>query len=198
MTELEELHEKIKKCEKCELYENRTNAVPGEGAKDADIMLIGEAPGYNEDQEGRPFVGKAGNILTDLLERSDLERSEVFIGNVIKCKPPDNRDPTDEEVETCLPYLKKQVRKIKPRLIISLGRVAAKTLLNRSVKVSEEHGALKDLEFGGWSCKLFISYHPAAALYGGGTRNKLEEDFDKLSEIVDDIENFKTSKQTTL
>ena len=198
MTNLEDLHEKIKTCEECELYEERTNAVPGEGPKDADVMLIGEAPGYNEDQEGRPFVGKAGDVLEELLEKAGLERKQVFIGNVIKCRPPENRDPTDEEIETCLPYLKKQIREIEPKLIVSLGRIAGRTLLDRSVKVSKEHGDLKDIEFGGWSCKLFVSYHPAAALYGGGTREKLEKDFEELKEILKELKNFKTTKQTTL
>ncbi len=198
MADLDELDDRIETCTKCDLHENRTNAVPGEGPEDADVMLIGEAPGYNEDQQGRPFVGKAGDILTDLLNDAGLERDEVFIGNVIKCKPPENRDPTDEEIETCLPYLKEQIREIGPKLIVSLGRIAGRTLLDRAVKVSEEHGKLKDIEFGGWSCKLFVSYHPAAALYGGGTREKLEKDFEKLGEIVKNIGDFKTSRQTTL
>ncbi len=199
MKNLEELAGKIKSCTLCDLHKNRTKAVPGEGPKDADIMLIGEAPGYNEDQEGRPFVGDAGDILTDLLEdQAGLDRSDVFIGNVIKCRPPDNRDPKDEEIESCSPYLKKQVRNIEPKLIVSLGRFAARLLLDRSVKVSKEHGELKDIEYGGWKCKLFISYHPAASLYGADAKIKLKEDFSKLEELKKDLDNFKSSKQTTL
>lgn len=197
MEDLEELADQIKTCTLCDLHKNRTKAVPGEGPENADIMLIGEAPGYHEDQQGRPFVGNAGNILTDLLENAGLNRDEVFIGNVIKCRPPENRDPTEEEIKTCSPYLKKQIRNIKPKLIISLGRFAARLLSNRSVKISKEHGQLKDMEYGGWSCKLFISYHPAAALYGADARNKLEKDFEELKDTIQNLNNFKTTKQKT-
>ncbi|KXB07867.1 hypothetical protein AKJ56_02210 [candidate division MSBL1 archaeon SCGC-AAA382N08] len=197
MEDLEELADQIKTCTLCDLHKNRTKAVPGEGPENADIMLIGEAPGYHEDQQGRPFVGNAGNILTDLLESAGLNRDEVFIGNVIKCRPPENRDPTEEEIKTCSPYLKKQIRNIKPKLIISLGRFAARLLSNRSVKISKEHGQLKDMEYGGWSCKLFISYHPAAALYGADARNKLEKDFEELKDTIQNLNNFKTTEQKT-
>lgn len=198
MTGLEELAEEIKNCTQCELHKNRTNAVPGEGPPDSDIILIGEAPGYHEDQQGEPFVGDAGDVLTELLEKAGLGRDEVFIGNVLKCRPPKNRDPTEKEIETCSPYLKEQIRSIEPKLIISLGRFAARLLLDRNVKVSKEHGKLRDIEYAGWSCKLFISYHPAAALYGGGNRQKLEADFEKLKGIVGNLADYKTSKQTTL
>lgn len=194
---LEELAEKIRSCTLCDLHKNRTNAVPGEGPEGSDIMLIGEAPGYHEDQEGRPFVGDAGDLLTDLLKRAGLERSDVFIGNVLKCRPPENRDPTEEEIETCSPYLEKQIRFLEPKLIVSLGRFAARLLTGRSVKVSDEHGELKDVEYAGWSCKLFVSYHPAAALYGADAGRKLEEDFDRLGELIKDLDSFKTSRQTT-
>lgn len=197
MSDLNKLAEQIRQCELCDLHKSRTNAVPGEGPEDTDIMLIGEAPGYHEDQEGRPFVGKAGDILTDLLEKAGLSRDEVFIGNVLKCRPPENRDPTEEEIEICSPYLKKQIRDIKPKLIITLGRFSARLLLNRSVKVSQEHGNLEESDYGNWSCKLFISYHPAAALYGAEARIKLEEDFEKLKDIVKNLDNFKTSQQMT-
>lgn len=198
MVSLEGLAEEIKNCTLCDPHKNRTKAVPGEGPEDSDIMLIGEAPGYHEDQQGKPFVGNAGDVLTELLEKAGLGRSEVFIGNVLKCRPPENRDPTEREIETCSPYLKKQIRIIQPKLIISLGRFAARLLLDRNVKVSKEHGKLKDIEYAGWSCKLFVSYHPAAALYGGGNREKLESDFEELGEIAKNLDSFKTSKQTTL
>lgn len=198
MEDLDSLRNKIRTCTLCELHKTRTNAVPGEGPENADIMLIGEAPGYNEDQQGRPFVGDAGDILTDLLEKAGLDRSEVFIGNVIKCRPPKNRDPTEEEIETCSPYLKKQIRNIKPKIIVTLGRFAAKLLLDRSVKVSKEHGKLEESNYAGWTCKLFISYHPAAALYGANVNKKLEEDFEKLKDIIKNLNNFKPIQQTTL
>lgn len=198
MKDLEELAEQIKSCTLCDLHKNRTEAVPGEGPEDADVMFIGEAPGYHEDQQGRPFVGDAGDVLTDLLEKAGLERDEVFIGNVIKCRPPENRDPTPVEVETCSPYLEKQIQNIEPKLIVSLGRFAAKLLLDRNVKVSKEHGEVEDLRYGGYSCKIFVSYHPAASLYGPEAGSKLEEDFKKLNDIVENLDDIKTSKQTTL
>lgn len=184
MNDLKELSEKIRSCTRCDLHKNRTNAVPGKGPEDADVMFIGEAPGYYEDQRGEPFVGKAGKILTKLLEKAGLKRDDVFIGNVIKCRPPDNRDPTPEEIEACSPYLKKQILNIQPEIIVSLGRFAARLLLGRSLSISREHGQLKDSNYGGWRCKLFVSYHPAAALYGAEVGRKLEEDFEKLKDII--------------
>ncbi|KXB04782.1 hypothetical protein AKJ48_01440 [candidate division MSBL1 archaeon SCGC-AAA261O19] len=193
-----ELDEKIRECTLCDLHKSRTNAVPGEGPDDADIMMIGEAPGYYEDQEGLPFVGSAGKKLDGLLEKAGLKRGEIFIGNVLKCRPPENRDPTTEEIETCRPYLERQIRTIKPKLIVALGRFAAGELLGKSVSVSREHGELRDSSYGGWHCKLFISYHPAAALYGADAAMKLEEDFEKLGEVVEKLDEFKTAEQTTL
>jgi len=199
LSEIEEIRENIKECTLCDLHKERTNTVPGEGPEDAKIALIGEAPGYNEDQEGKPFVGDAGDILTELLEKkAGLERKDVFIGNVLKCRPPENRDPKDKEIEACSPYLKKQIRTIEPKLIVSLGRFAANLFSDNSVKISKEHGEIKDIEYGGWKCKLLLSYHPAAALYGGGVREKLNKDFSKLGEAKDNLNDFKTSKQKTL
>ncbi|KXB03444.1 hypothetical protein AKJ47_02250 [candidate division MSBL1 archaeon SCGC-AAA261G05] len=193
-----ELDEKIRECTLCDLHKSRSNAVPGEGPDDADIMMIGEAPGYYEDQEGLPFVGSAGKKLDGLLEKAGLKRGEIFIGNVLKCRPPENRDPTTEEIETCRPYLERQIRTIKPKLIVALGRFAGGELLGKSVSVSREHGELRDSSYGGWHCKLFISYHPAAALYGADAAMKLEEDFEKLGEVVEKLDEFKTAEQTTL
>lgn len=198
MDDLEKIADEIRSCTRCVLHENRTKAVPGEGPEDSDVMLIGEAPGYHEDQQGEPFVGDAGDVLDRLLEKSGLDRSEVFIGNIIKCRPPENRDPKKEEIAECTAYLERQIKSIQPKLIVSLGRISAKELLDRPVKVSKEHGNLRDLEYSGWYCKIFISYHPAASLYGADTERKLEKDFERLGEIIDDIENFQTSKQTTL
>ncbi len=198
MNEMKRLAERIRNCNLCDLHKTRTKAVPGEGPDDADLMFIGEAPGYHEDQQGRPFVGDAGNLLDDLLEIAELDRDEVFIGNVMKCRPPENRDPKEEEIESCSPYLEKQIRSIQPKLVVSLGRFATQLLCSGSPKVSEKHGDLKDIEYAGFSVKLFISYHPAAALYGADARKKLEDDFEKLGELVKNLDKFKTSKQTTL
>lgn len=195
---LEDLRSKVEECELCGLHKSRTNVVFGSGPATADMMLIGEAPGYNEDQKGIPFVGKAGENLDKLLGTANLNREDVFIANVLKCRPHENRDPTLDEIETCRTYLKRQIRIIKPKLIISLGRFAAGELLDRSVRVSREHGELEDCSYGGWHCKLFMSYHPAAALYGAEAGVRLEEDFEKLGDIVKDIDKFKTIEQTTL
>lgn len=196
--DMNELDEKIKKCTKCDLHKTRTNAVPGEGPKDADVMLIGEAPGHNEDQKGKPFVGSAGKKLEKLLNKAGLERDEIFIVNVLKCRPKNNRDPTQKEIELCRPYLKKQIRMIKPKLIVTLGRFAASELLGRSVKISREHGEVEDSSYAGWHCKLFKSYHPAAALYGAEVGEKLEKDFEELGKVISNLSEFKTAEQTTL
>ncbi|MFW5911844.1 MAG: uracil-DNA glycosylase family protein [Candidatus Hadarchaeota archaeon] len=198
MDSLKNIAEQVRNCKRCELHKNRTNAVPGEGPKRSDVMLIGEAPGYNEDQQGRPFVGDAGDVLEGLLEKANLSRGDVYIANIIKCRPPENRDPKKGEIKECTAYLKRQIKLIEPKLIVSLGRVSARELLGRSVKVSKEHGALIDLDYSGWYCKAFISYHPAAALYGADTEIKLERDFKKLGEIVKNLDSFNTSRQTTL
>ena len=119
MTELEKLYEEIRNCHKCRLAESRTNAVPGEGPEDAQIMFIGEAPGFHEDRQGRPFVGAAGRFLDQLLESIGIKREEVYICNVIKCRPPGNRDPLADEIKACAPYLDRQIEIIKPRLIVT-------------------------------------------------------------------------------
>lgn len=190
---MDELNREIETCKRCGLHETRTNAVPGEGPIDADFMLVGEAPGYYEDREGKPFVGSAGKNLTELLESAGLKRDQVFIGNVLKCRPPNNRDPNDEEIEICSPFLQRQVRFIEPKLIVSLGRFAASVLLNRPISVGRAHGKLKDCSYGGWKCQLFVSYHPAAALYGEDARRKLEDDFKKLGKIKEELNDFQTT-----
>lgn len=195
---MDELKREIETCKRCGLHELRTNAVSGEGSIDADIMFVGEAPGYHEDKKGRPFVGSAGKNLNELLKKAELKRDHVFICNVLKCRPPNNRDPTEKEIELCTPFLKKQVRMIEPKLIVSLGRFAARVLLNRPVSVGRAHGTIKDCSYGSWECKIFISYHPAAALYGNEVRRKLEEDFKKLGEIAKKLDEIRVSRQTTL
>lgn len=194
---MEELNRLIKSCTRCDLHKWRTNPVPGEGPEDAEVMLVGEAPGYYEDKEGRPFVGAAGKLLDELLESAGLKREEVFIANVLKCRPPGNRDPTDEEIEACTPYLKRQIQIVRPRLIVALGRFAAGVLLGRPVSMGRMHGTLEDCSYGGWRGKVFISYHPAAALYGT-SRELLGRDFESLRGIVERLDEFKVSQQMTL
>jgi len=172
-------------CMLCRLHRSRKNAVPGEGPLDAKVMFVGEAPGYNEDIHGKPFVGSAGKFLSELLQVTGLRREDVYITNVVKCRPPQNRDPADDEIETCTTnYLQKQVAIIKPKLVVALGRIAGRTLIGRYVVMGKEHGSLLDCTYAGASFKLFLTYHPAAALYGAETKQRLQADFRKLGSVL--------------
>lgn len=177
---LEAIAAEIKTCKKCKLCKQRTNTVPGEGNPAAEILFIGEGPGAKEDATGRPFVGAAGKYLTKLLELIDLTRENVFIANVVKCRPPENRDPLPEEVETCTTnYLFRQIDFIKPKVIVTLGRHS----MNRFVPgktISVDHG--KPFRVKGQV--YFPIYHPAAALYRGALRKDIEADFVKLPQLV--------------
>jgi len=176
---------KIKVCTLCELHSSRKNAVPGEGPLKAEILFCGEAPGHNEDLQSKPFVGSAGKFLNELLKIAGLRREDVYVTNVSKCRPPGNRDPSDDEIETCTTnYLQKQIAMIKPKLVVALGRIAARVLLGRYVVMGKEHGRLLDCTYGGASFKLFLTYHPAAALYGAETKTRLQADFKTLGQIV--------------
>jgi uracil-DNA glycosylase family 4 len=181
----EELVRKIKVCTLCELHRSRKNAVPGEGPLNAEILFCGEAPGHNEDLQSKPFVGSAGKFLNELLKIAGLRREDVYVTNVTKCRPPGNRDPSDDEIETCTTnYLQKQIAMIKPKLVVALGRIAARVLLGRYVVMGKEHGNLLDCTYAGASFKLFLTYHPAAALYGAETKTRLQADFKKLGQII--------------
>ncbi len=184
MPELEEkitvLHNSIRKCTLCPLSRSRTQAVPGEGSSHARIMFVGEGPGAQEDREGKPFVGAAGKFLGELLSRISLSRSDVFITNVVKCRPPGNRDPQDEEKTSCLPYLRKQVALINPLLICTLGNHAMRTLIDRDLFISQVHG--KRYTKGRFTFTAL--YHPAAALYNQSLRETLLEDFLQLGEYI--------------
>lgn len=177
---LEDVRREAERCIRCDLHKTRTNVVFGEGKEDADIMFIGEGPGYWEDQKGRPFVGDAGKILTQLIESLGLSREDVYITNVVKCRPPGNRTPTDDEARSCAWFLDRQIELIDPKLIVCLGRTAAQRILGRPVSMNREHGNL--VEHHGR--KVFITYHPAACLYGKGVREKIEEDFGKLRDEI--------------
>ncbi len=175
------LVEEIVNCRKCPLHRFRKNPVPGEGPLDAKIMFVGEAPGKTEDETGRPFVGAAGSLLTKLIEAAGLERNRVYITNIVKCRPPGNRDPTDEEVEACTPYLWRQVRIIRPRVIVALGRHAGRVLFRRAglewKTITAHHGRVYEAVIEGVPVKIIPTYHPAAALYKPPLRKVLEEDF---------------------
>jgi len=194
------LVEEIVKCRKCRLHALRRNPVPGEGPLDAKIMFIGEAPGEKEDEQGRPFVGPAGKLLNKLLESINLNRNEVFITNIVKCRPPGNRDPLDDEVEACIGYLWRQIKLIKPKIIVALGRHAARTLFHAANlkwdSMSQRHGRIHDIEVLGVKVILIPTYHPAAALYNPRLRKVLESDFRKIGEVL--RSELKPSKPRTL
>ncbi len=186
---LKRVHELIMVCPKCALSKSRTKAVPGEGPENARVMFIGEGPGWYEDQQGRPFVGPAGQLLDHLLKLVKLPRTEVFITNVVKCRPPDNRDPRPEEIEACAPYLDQQIELIAPRVIATLGRHSmARFFPGRTI--SQVHGTTRR----GDGVIYFALYHPAAALRQEKLRRVLEADFLKLPAIVAEAENLPRGK----
>jgi len=157
----------------------------GGGPADAKIMLVGEAPGFMEDKSGFPFVGAAGKNLDMLLQTAGLKRENVYITNVVLSRPPNNRAPLNDEIETCTTnYLQKQLVIIKPKFVVALGRTAAGALLGRPVVMGKEHGKLLDCTYAGVKFKLFITYHPAAALYGAEAKERLKADFRKLGQIL--------------
>jgi len=152
--------EQIEKCKKCELSRTRTNVVPGEGNSKAKLMFVGEAPGADEDKQGRPFVGRAGQLLTKIIESIGLKREDVYIANILKCRPPGNRNPLPSEIAKCSPYLEKQIKLIKPKVVCALGKFAAQTLLNSETPISKLRGNFYEYE----GIKLIPTYHPAYLL----------------------------------
>jgi uracil-DNA glycosylase len=187
-SELQLIHSEILECTKCELHKNRTQAVPGEGPYDARIMFVGEGPGQNEDEQGRPFVGAAGKFLTELLESIGLKRSDVFITNIVKCRPPNNRAPKKSETEACNPYLQSQIRLINPRIVCALGTPAITTLIGDEYSASKSHG--NPLLKG--QITFLPMYHPAAALYDASLKETLFHDFHILKQLLDNKETLKT------
>lgn len=176
---LTEIAKEINQCAKCDLQHSRKNGVPGEGPADAEIMFIGEGPGFHENEQGRPFVGAAGRFLDELLTRIGLRREDVFIGNVVKCRPPGNRDPKPEELIACSSYLDRQIHVINPKVIVTLGRFSmAKFFPN--AKISQVHGEAMQVRG-----RLIIPmYHPAAALHQPSLKSFIEKDFSKLPELI--------------
>lgn len=181
--QLEALLEQVKGCGKCPLGERRTNAVFGSGSAESRLMFVGEAPGYHEDQKGVPFVGKAGSLLENLLSRIGLTRGDVYIANVLKCRPPDNRDPLVEEIQLCKAFLDEQISIIGPLVICTLGNFATKLLTGRPDGISRVHGREQEMP-GREETKLFPVYHPAAALYTPANLRALEADFDRLPALL--------------
>lgn len=190
-------------CRRCGLYKTRKNPVPGEGRIDAEVVFVGEAPGAREDETGRPFVGAAGKLLTELLESIGLKRGDVYITNIVKCRPPGNRDPREEEIRACLPYLVRQLRLIEPHVIVALGRHAARVLFSlaglRWANMSVMHGRVYDAVVEGIRVKLVATYHPAAALYNPGLRDKLVSDFkDSIRRAIESSRSRVESRQALL
>lgn len=182
MSELEALAVEIAQCTRCLLHRGRTRAVPGEGPQNAEIMFIGEAPGFYEDQQGRPFVGAAGQFLEELLKEIGLQREQVFIANVIKCRPPGNREPLPEEIEACKPFLDRQIELLHPRLIVTLGRFSmARAFPN--ARISSIHGQPRKI--GG--VIYYPMYHPAAALHQPSLRRDVEEDMRRIPELLKQV-----------
>jgi uracil-DNA glycosylase family 4 len=181
---LEALHDSIRDCTDCSLHRGRTQVVFGVGDPEADLMLVGEGPGFHEDRQGEPFVGQAGKLLTELLAGIGLSRAQVYIANVVKCRPPENRDPAPDEIEACSPKLMRQIEIIQPRVICTLGRFATRLLADTELSITTIHGKAKECRLGGRSVIVFPVFHPAAALYTPANRRVLEEDFAKLKLLL--------------
>lgn len=183
---LDAMAEAVTGCPMCRLSESRTHAVPGEGPSNADIMFVGEAPGFHEDRQGRPFVGAAGSYLEELLESIGMSRGDVFITNIVKCRPPENRDPRADEVDACTPYLYNQIELIGPKMIVTLGRHSMELFLGDESKISDVHGQPRKI--GG--IVFYPVYHPAAGLHQPRWKSMIEEDFQRIPEVLNRAESL--------
>jgi uracil-DNA glycosylase family 4 len=183
MAELETLHDKIRDCTSCKLSGGRSNAVPGEGPDQADILFIGEAPGFHEDKQGRPFVGAAGQFLEELLSSIDMSREDVFITNVVKCRPPANRDPEPDEIDACRGYLDRQIELLQPRMVVTLGRFSMARYFPNA-KISQIHGQAKKMD----GVIYYPMYHPAAALHQPSLRRTVQEDMKRIPQLLAEID----------
>ena len=190
MSELIALGDEIRACSKCRLSQGRTLAVPGAGSEHADIMFIGEAPGFHEDQQGVPFVGAAGRFLNQLLASINLTRDDVFIANVIKCRPPNNRDPQPDEIAACRPFLDRQIALIQPKMIATLGRFSMQ-LAFTGVTISRIHGTPKRIG----DIVYYPLFHPAAALHQPRYRSMIEQDFLKIPQVLSEIQSVETIEE---
>ena len=189
---ISELEINISQCTKCDLAKTRNLTVPGDGNYNANIMLIGEAPGSNEDKTGKPFAGRAGSLLDELLIRSGIERSKVYITNMLKCRPPSNRDPQLSEISACQPYLDLQISLVDPSVIVTLGRFSFAKFFPQ-VTLSESRGIVRDWK----GIKILPVYHPAAALYNPSLKPKLIQDFQKITILLAEKDNTSLSNIQT-
>ncbi|MEL9939596.1 MAG: type-4 uracil-DNA glycosylase [Ignisphaera sp.] len=185
------LEDEIRRCTRCPLYKSRRNPVPGEGNKNSSIMFVGEAPGATEDEMGRPFVGAAGKLLTMVMESYGMRREDVYITNVVKCRPPGNREPKDEEINACNIFLKSQILLLKPRIIVTLGNVAGKTIFSMANRewggVMKMRGKKYTLQILGMQLHAIPTIHPAAALYNPQLRSIFENDMKLIKSVIDEI-----------
>ncbi len=183
------IDEEVRNCLKCRLSKTRKNAVPGEGNIDSRVVFIGEAPGYWEDAKGRPFVGAAGKLLDEMLLKAGFLRNEVYITNVVKCRPPGNRDPRPDEIEPCTPYLDRQIDSIKPKFIVTLGRHSASCILSKMgyeiSGITRARGRIYEAELWGCNIRVIPTFHPAAALYDVKLKDYLEKDFQLLKKELE-------------
>jgi len=177
---LADVRKELGDCKRCKLHRGRKTIVFGEGNEKATLMLIGEGPGYDEDVQGRPFVGKAGQLLTKILQSINLPREEVYIANIIKCRPPQNRNPEPDEIQSCSPFLMKQILAIRPKIICALGTFSAQTLLKTDVKISALRGKFYDLD----GIKVIPTYHPAFLLRNPDKKREVWEDMKKIVELM--------------
>ena len=185
---MEKIEEEVRNCRKCELWKTRDKPLVGDGSVNAEILVVGESPGYYEDLEGRAFVGEAGKILDQLLSLINLKRGEIYITNILKCHPPKNHNPSRHEIDSCIEYLYRQVDIIKPKVIITLGKYASKEIFAKFnlefSRISELHGKVFEVETNFGNVKIIPLYHPAVACYHNDMLNVLKEDFSKLRNIV--------------
>jgi uracil-DNA glycosylase len=184
LTELEAFERQVAGCTKCRLAQGRTQVVFGTGDPAADLMFVGEAPGFHEDKQGYPFVGQAGKLLDKLLAGIGLERPNVYIANVLKCRPPGNRDPGPDEIQACEGHLFRQIELIRPRVVATLGNFATKLLSGKPTGITRVHGVEQEVTLGGSRVLLYPLYHPAAALYTPAMLQVLEQDFARLPELL--------------
>ena len=184
---LDELRVQVESCRRCPLCDGRTQTVFGVGNPHARVMFIGEAPGKNEDLQGEPFVGAAGHYLNELLGCAGLRREDVFIANVLKCRPPGNRDPRPEEIQTCTPYLREQTRTIDPEVLVTLGKFSTQFVLKTQVGITRLHGRVQRAG----KFLVFPIFHPAAALYDGAKREALDNDFVTLGQLLHQLDEQK-------
>jgi len=185
---MQELNKEINSCKKCELWKTRNKPLVGDGPVNAKILVIGESPGYNEDLQGRAFVGEAGKILDQLLSLVNLTRNDIYITNILKCHPPKNHNPNRLEIESCIGYLHRQIKILKPKIILTLGKYASKEIFNtfnlEFIKISEHHAKIFEVGTSFGNIIIIPMYHPSVACYHNEMLDTLKEDFNKLKDII--------------